>query len=123
MGDWRLPPELSRLDPDTRDAVLSLAVELVTAPQPIDGLTQQQTRFVRLLQSRPNFWLSGLVIAEAIQSRNLTDPVYPGIANVVYWNIRQRRPDLAERIQRRGRLGYRWVAGPVCAGKGGKDNP
>lgn len=70
-----LPPELARLDADTRDVVLALALEIVREPQPIEGLTRQQTKLVRVLQAQAGRWVSYDALAQAIQCRDRLDPV------------------------------------------------
>ena len=108
-----LPPDLARLDPDTRDAAIALAVEIVTAPERIHGLTPQQSRVVHVLRAAGGRWVTYDALAEAIAPDPSNPPHRLTISSVL---CRLRGRPMREHIEiaprGRGNKGMaRWIGG------------
>lgn len=108
-----LPPALARLDADTLDAVLALAVEIVTEPQPIEGLSPQQARIVQMLRARAGRWVTYAALSEAT-APDPSNPPQPHTMSGVL--CRMRKHPLREHIETvgggRGKVGAaRWING------------
>lgn len=107
-----LPDILMRLDPDTREHAIALAVEIVTAPQPVIGLTTQQAKIAQVLRGAGGRWVSYDALAEAV----CTDPLSATTPSVIAMQLcKMRGHPMRDRIETGGRKGSargmaRWVA-------------
>lgn len=102
---------LESLSADERYRV-EVFVEALRSQRNIDGLTRQQSRLVRALQSAPGQVFSSLLLSDLI-ANNPLDPPEPKVVDVVVCRVRKLRPDLGQRIQTAWGQGYRWIDRPI----------
>lgn len=94
---------------DDEEYLLSGFLEEIRRPQPIEGLTDQESKLVRALQAAPNRSLAPLFLADAVAC-NPSDPPETHVISVLVCKIKKKRPDLADRIETTWGQGYRWLA-------------
>ena|SRR5690625_5228681 len=102
---------LESLSADERYRV-EVFVEALRASQNIDGLTRQQSRLVRALQSAPGQIFSSLILSD-LMADNPLDPPEPRAADVVVCKVRKLRPDLGRCILTAWGQGYFWIENPT----------
>lgn len=105
---------LASLSADERYRV-EVFVEALRSEQSIDGLTRQQSRLIRVLQSAPGRIFSGWHLSDLIAPDPL-DPPEPQVVKVLVCRIRQLRPDLSPHIQTVWGQGLRWIETPTTKG-------
>jgi DNA-binding response OmpR family regulator len=88
------------LDEDV-EAAVALAVVIAAQPQPIERLTEAQTRIVRVLEAAHGRCVT---LGQLIEASGAAD----SSAIVHLTRIRQRRPDIGARIETVWGKGYRW---------------
>jgi|SRR5690625_4642247 len=102
---------LESLSADERYRV-EVFVEALRTSQSFDGLTRQQSRLVRVLQSAPGQVFPSRLLSDLI-ANNPLDPPEPKVVDVVVYRVRKLRPDLGRCIQTVWGHGYRWIDRPI----------
>lgn len=97
---------------DDEEFLVAEFLDAIRAPQPIGGLTRQQSRLVLILQAARGRVLSKPFLVDAL-AKDMAAPPDLKLIDVFICQIRRRRPDLSPQIETVWGQGVRWIDNPT----------